>query len=102
MLSTLTSYLVQYKKVHIPDIGTFELLYKPAVLDFADRLIYPPSREVVFISEGSTSMEQVEYLGSVLQLDKESIEVKQHQDPANQYRVRPARPCPVADIGNIA
>ena len=76
MLSSLTSYLVQNKKVYIPYIGTFELLYKPAVLHFADRLIYPPSSEVLFVSEGSASREQVNYLGSVLDLDEGSAEEK--------------------------
>ncbi|HEY0058353.1 MAG TPA: hypothetical protein VGB56_04405 [Flavisolibacter sp.] len=76
MLSSLSSYLVQNKKVYIPCIGTFELQYKPAVLQFADRLIYPPSTEVLFVSEGSTSKEQVNYLGSQLNLDERDAEEK--------------------------
>ncbi len=76
MLSSLSSYLVQHKKVHIPHIGTFELLYKPAVLQFADRLIYPPSTEVLFLSEGNASKEQVHYLGSLLHLDERDAEEK--------------------------
>lgn len=74
MLSSLSSYLVQKKKVFIPYIGTFELLYKPAVLQFADRLIYPPSTEVLFVSEGSASKEQVNYLGNQLNLDERDAE----------------------------
>ena len=76
MLSSLSSYLVQHKKVYIPHIGTFELQYKPAVLQFADRLIYPPSTEVLFLSEGNASKEQVHYLGSLLHLDERDAEDK--------------------------
>ena len=86
MLSSLSSYLVQNKKVFIPHIGTFELLYKPAVLHFADRLIYPPSTEVLFVSEGSASKEQVNYLGRQLNLDAGDTEEKLRHFGANLKR----------------
>jgi hypothetical protein len=48
VLSALATYLFQYREVIIPHIGKFSLRYLPSRLDFADRLIYPPSYEVFF------------------------------------------------------
>lgn len=74
MLSSLTSYLVHSKQVFIPYIGTFELRYHPAALDFADRLIHPPKNEILFVESGNLSKEQVSYLSTNLSLAEEAIE----------------------------
>ncbi|MEJ7914003.1 MAG: hypothetical protein WKF70_12665 [Chitinophagaceae bacterium] len=74
MLSSLTSYLTQFKKVAIPFIGTFELRYQPATLDFANRLIYPPVQEVYFAPQGNVPTEQITFLGWELGLDGTTIE----------------------------
>jgi hypothetical protein len=42
MYTELYQYLLQYKKLPVPGIGTFLLERKPAVTDFPSRLIYAP------------------------------------------------------------
>ncbi len=43
MYAELYQYLIQYKQLPVPGIGTFLLERKPAALDFASKKIYPPS-----------------------------------------------------------
>lgn len=76
MLSSLTSYLIQNRQVFIPHIGKFELYYKPATLDFANRLIYPPVNEVRFSEKGSLQQDQLSFLKEDLQTDIASLEEK--------------------------
>ncbi len=69
MLSLLTSYLISSKRVCIPQVGTFELRYQPASLNFADRLIYAPATQVVFMEEDEVPQEQLNFLGFELGTD---------------------------------
>lgn len=62
MLSLLTKYLLQYKKVVIPHIGQFELLPHPATFDFGDRLIYSPTYKTQFIPEDRVADHQINYM----------------------------------------
>lgn len=48
MLQTLTAYLLQTNKLYIPHVGTFRVDHQPAVLHFADRLLYPPQSNIFF------------------------------------------------------
>lgn len=48
MLETLTAHLLQTNKLHIPYVGTFRVENQPAVLHFADRLLYPPQSKIIF------------------------------------------------------
>jgi len=79
VLSSLTSYLTQFKKVVIPFIGTFELRQQPATLDFANRLIYPPVQEVHFAPQGTVPAEQLNFLGWELELDGTTVEERLSQ-----------------------
>lgn len=76
MLSSITSYLIQYKQVFIPSVGTFKLRYQPARLHFADRLIHPPGNEIIFVEEGSITKEQIAYLCSHLGIEVSLMEQK--------------------------
>ena len=50
MFQELTKYLFQNKQVAIPQVGVFQLVQKPAMLDYANKLIQPPSFTVQFSS----------------------------------------------------
>jgi hypothetical protein len=47
MYAELYQYLLQYKKLPVPGIGTFLLEKKPAVADFPNKIIHAPSYQVV-------------------------------------------------------
>ena len=68
MLTTLTTYLLQYKQVAIPGIGSFELKHQPATLDFASRLILPPGEVVVYSENDTVNEQQITFLGEVLNM----------------------------------
>ena len=76
MLSSLTSCLVQHKKVFIPHVGQFVIHYKPATLDFANRLIYPPVNELRFTENGNLENDQVIFLENDLGIDGTLLEEK--------------------------
>lgn len=46
MYGTLYQYFLRYRQLPIPGIGTFLLERKPAVADFPNRIIHPPSFSV--------------------------------------------------------
>lgn len=76
MLELLARYLYQYKQLYIPGIGSFEVVEQPARLEYADRLIYPPSAEIRYSEEGSLKDTQLEYLEEELGTDRFAIEKK--------------------------
>ncbi|HWI91734.1 MAG TPA: hypothetical protein VNT20_10690 [Flavisolibacter sp.] len=43
MLTLLTKYLLRYKRVCIPNVGTFEIVMQSPQLDVADKRISPPT-----------------------------------------------------------
>ncbi len=61
MLTELTSYLFQFRKVHIPHVGSFHIRYTAARLDFADRMLYPPHYQLIFNEEGELDRHQVQF-----------------------------------------
>ena len=48
MFPLLTKYLFHYKKVSIPNVGSFSIEHHPAELNFIDRLLMPPHYKIVF------------------------------------------------------
>jgi len=75
VLDLLTKYLLQYRKVSIPHVGTLEIIQKSAELNFIDRLIFPPVYEAYITKEVAIPEHQIHYLASVSKYDKEKIAV---------------------------
>lgn len=73
MFQQLTSYLSQYKQVSIPQVGSFELVPKPAMLDVASKLIQPPGYFPKYSEADLVKEHQLNYLATDLNADKESI-----------------------------
>lgn len=48
MFAQLTEYLLRYKSVSIPHVGSFVVEREPAQLDFADKRIHPPVYSVTY------------------------------------------------------
>ena len=52
MFQQLTTYLFQHRQVAIPQVGVFQLVQNPAALDYANRIIQPPTYTVQFLGKG--------------------------------------------------
>jgi hypothetical protein len=70
VLSLLTAYFIQNKKLFIPGIGSFELKRVPADLSFADRLLYPPTYNIIHHHSDQADEEQ-----SLLLAKKQGVDV---------------------------
>lgn len=68
----MTKYLILYKKVCIPHIGTFEVIQQPPQLNVADKLVYPPSFQTNFSTEDFIPEYQYDFLASA-EIEKEKI-----------------------------
>ena len=73
MFQQLASYLTQYKQVSIPQVGSFELVPKPAMLDVADKRIHPPGYLPQFSEKDFVKEHQLDFLATDLNADRESI-----------------------------
>ena len=62
VLPLLTKYLLQYKRVCIPHIGTFELVQQPPRLDVADKHFSPPFFTTTYISQQQVPDHQLHFL----------------------------------------
>jgi hypothetical protein len=87
----LTKYLLQYKKVSIPNIGMFTIEHQPAELNFADRLILPPGYKVVFANHESVDDDLLSYIGTNSQMDESTARQKlEHFGTALKNKLREA------------
>jgi hypothetical protein len=59
----LTKYLLYYKRVSIPNIGSFIIEQQPAELNFVERLIQPPGYRVVFKNNEAVDEDLVTFIG---------------------------------------
>jgi len=73
VLTPLTTYLLQHKRVAIPHIGSFTLKHQPATLDFASRLIQPPSEEVVYDQNDAVTDQQTAFLGEAMNVSSGEV-----------------------------
>jgi hypothetical protein len=64
VISLFTKYLVQYGRVCIPEVGTFELVCQPPQLDVADHLFRPPFYITRYHPHYNLSDHQYEYFAS--------------------------------------
>ncbi len=58
MFPLLTKYLVQYGRVCIPHVGTFEIVQQPPRLEMADQLFKPPFFITKFIKQETVPLHQ--------------------------------------------
>lgn len=79
MFNLLTKYLHQYQRLYIPFIGSFEVVEQPARLEFAERLIYPPTFTIHYKEEGSLPEAQLEYLQEEWETDAAIAESRLQQ-----------------------
>jgi hypothetical protein len=69
----LATYLSQYKQVTIPQVGSFELVPKPAMLDVASKLIQPPGYLPQYSDRDFVKEHQLNFLALDLNADKEFV-----------------------------
>lgn len=62
MLPLLTKYLLRYKRVCIPHIGTFEIEQQPPQLAIAEKLITPPLYRTRYVREDAVPDHQFNYI----------------------------------------
>lgn len=67
MFPLINKYLLQFKKVSIPHIGSFHIIYQPAVLDVADKKILAPFYITKYISADNVSDHQSAYFAAFSQ-----------------------------------
>jgi hypothetical protein len=82
VLNEVTNYLLQYKQVTIPYIGTFELRPVPAQLDFASRRIIPPTIEIVHTTQEEVPDHQLACLSEANAIA--SADIQQHLQTLGQ------------------
>ena len=73
VLAILTKYLLQYRRLSIPHVGTFELVQQPAEFNVVDKLIQSPSFHLNWHGNDSLPEHQLSYLAACVQADKEKI-----------------------------
>lgn len=76
LLERLTTYLLQYKTVALPDVGTFQLVVQPAWLDRSSELLHPPHPAVQFSQEVTLSQHQVNLLANELGYEEQNFREK--------------------------
>lgn len=71
MYKELYQYLVLYRQLNIPGVGVFQLERKPADLDFANKVVNPPSYTVA-LHHGNEAMpvKQVNWLADALNISE--------------------------------
>ena len=74
MFQQLTKYLTQYKQVSIPEVGSFELVYRSATLDIGKKLVQPPSYFTNYSDSDLVKDHQLNILAQDLNTDKPSVE----------------------------
>lgn len=69
----LTNYLLQYRQVCIPSVGTIRLVQQPAQLDVADKTITPPCYRTEISSEEAVPEHQLAFLSAALHEEKDRV-----------------------------
>jgi hypothetical protein len=73
VFNQLTKYLLQYKRVSIPNVGTILLVQQPPQLDVADKTIQPPTYTAELRDDETVSEHQLNFLSAIMRQEKESI-----------------------------
>ena len=72
MLQHLTNYLLQYKTVCVPELGTLRLVQKPPCFNVVDKCIEPPVYTIELDANNNLSEHQVVFLSGILNQEKEA------------------------------
>jgi hypothetical protein len=73
VLSLLTKYLLQYRRLSIPNVGTFKLVQQPAEFNVVDKLVLPPEFLLNWSHNDSLPEHQLSYLAASVKADKEAV-----------------------------
>lgn len=73
VLSLLTKYLLQYRRLSIPNVGTFELVQQPAEFNVVDKLVLAPKFLLNWNHNDSLPEHQLSYLAASVKADKEAV-----------------------------
>jgi hypothetical protein len=73
VLALLTKYLLQYKRVSIPHIGTFEIVQQSPELHIADKLITAPVFTTKYVNNDQVTDHQFHFIEKSEQLDREKL-----------------------------
>jgi len=73
VIEVITKYLLQYRKVAIPHIGSFEIRYQPAQLDVADKKMIAPVFVTEFSSTDTVNEHQYNYITSSLHAERNTV-----------------------------
>jgi nucleoid DNA-binding protein len=73
VIEVITKYLLQYRKVAIPYIGSFEIRYEPARLDVADKQMIAPTYVTEYSSNDSVRDHQYNYFTSSLNAERNKV-----------------------------
>lgn len=85
MLSILTDYLLRYKTVCIPNIGTFEIVQQSPLLNFAEKLCFPPAFSTEYKDQQQLTDHQINTIAATHKLTSEQLR-EQLIDFGNQFR----------------
>jgi putative component of toxin-antitoxin plasmid stabilization module len=70
VLPELTHYLLRNRLVHIPGVGSFAVRQQPAELDFASKLLYPPTFSIDYSEDGGVPGDQIPFLARQLDVQE--------------------------------
>lgn len=73
MLHLLTKYLLQYRKIVIPQVGTIVLVRQPAQLDIAEKAVLPPTFMAEVTAEEAVPDHQMDFLALALEKEKDEV-----------------------------
>jgi hypothetical protein len=73
VLNLLTNYLLQYRKVNIPSVGSITLVQQPAQLNIADKVILPPAFVAEIGQEEHIPDHQLFFLSAALQEERAAV-----------------------------
>jgi hypothetical protein len=79
VLSILTKYLLQYRRLSIPNVGTFELVQQSPQFNVVDKLVLPPAYQLSWSKNDSLPEHQLSYLASSVQANREKIKEELEQ-----------------------
>ena len=69
----MTKYLLQYRRIAIPHVGSFELVQQPPEYNVVDKIILPPTYALSWHRNDTLPDHQLSYLAASTQNDREKV-----------------------------